>query len=70
MQTIEAILDKNKVVFEEKSFIPKWKMRVLITFLDDDNSDLIELENHEISAFLLNWQKKVLKKDKSLFTNI
>lgn len=70
MQTIEAVLDKNKVSFENIDFIPKWKTRVLITFLEDNNYNLIELWNNEISDSLLKWQKNVLSKNKLLFTNI
>lgn len=70
MQTIEAILDKNKVSFENIDFIPKWKTRVLITFLEDTNYNLVELWNNEISDSLLKWQKNVLNKNKLLFTNI
>lgn len=70
MQTIEAVLDKNKVSFENIDFIPKWKTRVLITFLEDNTYDLVELENDEISIPLLKWQKEVLEKDKAIFTNI
>lgn len=70
MQTIEAILDKNKVSFENIDFIPKWKTRVLITFLEDTNYNLVELKNDEITDSLLKWQKNVLSKNKLLFTNI
>ncbi|MDD4151027.1 MAG: hypothetical protein PHR68_00205 [Candidatus Gracilibacteria bacterium] len=70
MQTIEAVLDKNKVSFENIDFIPKGKTRVLITFLEDNTYDLVELENDEISIPLLKGQKEVLEKDKAIFTNI
>lgn len=72
MQTVEAILEKNKISFDNKFIAPKWRTRVLLTFIDDDSSnyELIELEKNQVSDSLLEWQKNTLKKDKSLFTNI
>ena len=69
--TTEAYIENSKIIFTDNSFKPKAKTRVLVTFIDDELDDnLYELENSKITKSLLDWSQKVLKKDKSLFTNI
>lgn len=69
--TVEAILDKNKVIFKDwYNFINK-KTKILITFIEENNDfNLYELDKKNITKDLIDWKIKISKKDKSLFTNI
>jgi len=70
--TVEAILDNNKVIFEDWFNFSNKKSKILITFIDDniDDNNLYELEEKYITNEILFLKDNVLKKDKKLFTNI
>lgn len=46
----------------------EWRISIWARFNDDN--DLVELDNTEVNNELLELKEVVLKKDKSLFTNI
>lgn len=69
--TVEAILDKNKVIFEDWYNYVNKKTKILITFIEENNDfNLYELDEKNITKDLIDWKVKISKKDKSLFTNI
>jgi len=70
--TVEAILDNNKVIFEDWFNFSNKKSKILITFIDNniDDNNLYELEEKYITNEILFLKDNVLKKDKKLFTNI
>ncbi len=68
--TVEAYLENNKLIFQDW-FTPKKRLKVLVTFLEDENEyDLFEMDNKNVTKKMKDLQKKVLNKDKSLFSNI
>lgn len=69
MQTVEAYLQKNIVEIPNNSYFWDKKIKVLITFIEEENN-LYQLENSEISEEIIDLSKNALNKDKSLFTNI
>ena len=70
--TVEAYLDKTKIIFEDDYLPPRKKTKVLITFIEpeDEKFDLVELDEDKVPAEFIKLKQQVLKKDKSLFTNI
>jgi len=69
MQTVEAYLQKNIVKIPNNIYFSDKKIKVLVTFLEEENN-LYQLESNEISQEILNLSKITLNKDKSLFNNI
>ena len=67
--TTEAYIEKSNISFKNKAFIPKNKTKVLVTFIEEDD-ELYELDKNNITNELLVWKENVLKKDKSLLSNI
>lgn len=68
--TIEAFLENDKVIFNNKYDYLGKKSKILITFIEDENSNLYELDKNDVSKDILKWKDEILKKDKLLFTNI
>ncbi len=69
--TTEAYIEDTKIIFSDNSFIPKTRTKVLVTFIEDDlDWNLYELDRSKVTEELLKWSKRILNKDKSLFTNI
>lgn len=69
--TTEAYIEDTKIIFADNSFIPKTRTKVLVTFIEDDlDCNLYELDKSQVTKDILEWSKRVLSKDKSLFTNI
>lgn len=71
MQTLEAYL-QNNIIEIDNNFYPDKKVKVLITFIEEDNKDywLYQLPKNEVSNRMKMLSKNVLQKDRSLFTNI
>ncbi|MBW7954472.1 hypothetical protein H3C61_01535 [Candidatus Gracilibacteria bacterium] len=68
--TIEAFLENDKVIFNNKYDYLGKKSKILITFIEDENSNLYELDKNDVSKDILKGKDEILKKDKLLFTNI
>jgi len=69
--TTEAYIENSRIIFKDRNFFPKTRTKVLVTFIDDNNDyELFELNNNEISDELRDLSNKALKKDKKLLTNI
>ena len=69
--TTEAYIEESKIVFKDRNFFPKTRTKVLVTFIDDNNDyELFELDNSEVSDELRDLSNKALQKDKKLLTNI
>jgi len=69
--TMEAFVEEEKIIFKDKTFIPKTRTRVLVTFIEEENDyNLYELDKDDITNELLELSQKALQKDKNLFTNI
>lgn len=69
--TVEAYVEKTRIVFPDNFHSPQKKVRVLVTFMEENEDyTLYELPSEAVTDELSSLSKKVLKKDKSLLTNI
>jgi hypothetical protein len=74
-KTIQAYLQDNVVNLPKNILPPKKKVKILITFIEDEYNEsidynLYELPKEYVSKELNLLSKNALKKNKSLFTNI
>jgi len=69
--TVEAYVEKARIVFPENFRSPDKKVRVLVTFMEEsEDYTLYELPIEAVTKELSSLSKKVLQKDPSLLTNI
>lgn len=69
--TVEAYVEKTRIVFPENFHSPKKRMRVLVTFMEENEDyTLYELPVEAVTEELSSLSKKVLWKNTSLLTNI
>ncbi len=64
---LQEVLDENRLDILEKLI---QKIKIIVTFLEENTSDLLELDSNEITQEMLLLKEKALKKDKKLLTNI
>ena len=73
--TVEAYVKDKEIIFWDDFIAPKKTMKVLVTFFEEQDINetdywLYEANKADITDEMLDLSKKVLKKDKKLFTNI
>ena len=69
--TVEAYIEKSRIVFPESFHTPEKRVKVLVTFMEEnEDGSLNELPIEKVTSELSDLSKKVLKKDKTLLTNI
>jgi hypothetical protein len=68
--TVEALIENDKILSWNNDIFPKYKTKVLITFIEDFDLEFRELDNSELSSEIIEFINETKKIPKELLCDI